>query len=292
MARVTRIRHAVALATRGRVVGQLDGVHASVHVGRSLDFNDLREYVPGDDVTDIDWRATARSGSLLVKRHVAERRTTLLVALSSGRGMAGLASPTTGKADIALDAAAALGVLANSFGDHAGMIWCADGRTHTARPSTRLVELERQLGTIEAAISPEAAPADIDALLGTAASTMRRRGVLAIISDDVDIDAQLEARIRWLSAQHRVLWITIPDVDPTEPALFDRRLLDLDRGGVLPDWITDEALRAELRDDRTRRTRSRTAALARLGVAETTITDPTDVVTRVLTMVRRTRHVR
>ena len=45
MPRVSRIKGAVALAIRHKVADQLEGVHASVHVGRSLDFNDLREYV-------------------------------------------------------------------------------------------------------------------------------------------------------------------------------------------------------------------------------------------------------
>ena len=81
MALLTRYRNQVSLALRRPIVGLFDGVHQAVNAGRSLDFNDLREYVRGDDVADIDWKASARNGELLVKRHVAERRATLLLAV-------------------------------------------------------------------------------------------------------------------------------------------------------------------------------------------------------------------
>ncbi|QXT63605.1 DUF58 domain-containing protein [Tessaracoccus palaemonis] len=291
MARIPRVRGAVALAVRHKVVGQLDGVHPSLHVGRSLDFNDLREYAAGDDVADIDWRATARTGELLIRRHVAERRSALLVALTTGVQLAGLAAPGVRKRDLALDAAATLAVLAHAFGDHAGLLWCDDGSPRAARPTTRLVDLERQLTAAEATVSPDAAPTDLDRLLGTAARTLRRRGVVAVISDDVLLDPQLESRVRRLGAQHTVLWLTVPDADPTDPRLGGP-LLDLERGARLPDWLYDERLRRDLADERARRATLRANALMRLGVAHAELGDPATVVADVVSLVRRLRHVR
>ncbi|MDF1488300.1 DUF58 domain-containing protein [Tessaracoccus caeni] len=292
MARVTRIQRAVALAIRHKVSDPLEGVHASLHVGRSLDFNDLREYVVGDEVSDIDWRATARSGTLLVKRHIAERRSTLLIAVATGRDMAGLATPDARKVDVALDAAATLGVLATSFGDYAGALWCDGETTRAARPSTRLVELERQLGLVERTIAPDAQPVRTSELLATAARTLRRRAVVAVIADDVTISADLESRIRRLAAQHQVLWLTVPDVDPTDPALGGRPLLDLGEQRLLPDWLDDEELRREVREDRARRAERRSSKLSRLGVAEAVLSDPSRVALDVISLVRRQRRAR
>ncbi|MBK7821765.1 MAG: DUF58 domain-containing protein [Tessaracoccus sp.] len=292
MARITRIRATVALAIRHKVSDPLEGVHASLQVGPSLDFNDLREYVVGDEVSDIDWRATARSGSLLVRRHVAERRGTLLIAVCSGRGLAGLATPATDKAAIALDAAATLGVLATGFGDYVGMLWCDGDDTRAARPSTRLVELEHQLGVVERAVSPDAAPSDLGALLTAASRTLRRRAVVAVVSDDVEITADVEARIRRLAVQHQVLWLTVPDADPTAPELAARALLDLDEGHPLPDWLDDDELRRELREATADRAARRAAALARLGVAEAVLADPSRVAFDVIDLIRRQRRAR
>ena len=69
----------------------LDGAYASLAIGRGLDFEDHREYQVGDDVRDIDWRATARVGSLLIKRSRATRMHTVLFAVDTGRSMRALA---------------------------------------------------------------------------------------------------------------------------------------------------------------------------------------------------------
>lgn len=291
MSRIPKVRGAVALAIRHKVVGQLDGVHASLHVGRSLDFNDLREYVAGDDVTDIDWRATARSGTMLIKRHVAERRSALVVAMTSGRDFAGLAAPGVHKRDLALDAAATLCVLATSFGDHAGLVWSDGDRARAARPTTRLVEVEHQLSQVEEACGVGSPVADVDRLLGTAAQLLRRRGVVAVVADDIALDAQLEARVRRLSAQHTVVWITVPDADTTDPALTGP-LMDLSTGATLPDWLDDDELRHQLRDDKAERAAARAQRLIRQGVVQLELTNPDTVVTDVVSLVRRLRHVR
>ncbi|HET8896291.1 MAG TPA: DUF58 domain-containing protein, partial [Protaetiibacter sp.] len=62
----------------------LDGGYASLVRGRSLDFEDLRPYEHGDEVRDIDWRATARAGEPMVKRSYAERRHTILFVVDTG----------------------------------------------------------------------------------------------------------------------------------------------------------------------------------------------------------------
>ena len=149
MPRLTRVHTEVMLATRGKVSGWLDGAHQSVNAGRSLEFHDVREYVRGDDVSDIDWKASARGGQLLVQRHVAERRTTLLIALATGRSMAAMADPSTVKRDLMLDAAATLASLALASGDYVGMLHFGAPGAVAARPSTRAVRVERMLTEAE-----------------------------------------------------------------------------------------------------------------------------------------------
>jgi uncharacterized protein (DUF58 family) len=72
-AHLTRIKTRLSIHAHRKVRGLLEGEYAALHVGRGIDFNDLREYVRGDDVKDIDWKASARGRQLLVKRYVAER---------------------------------------------------------------------------------------------------------------------------------------------------------------------------------------------------------------------------
>ena len=73
-----------------KVRSVLDGEYGSVHKGRSMDFDDLREYVPGDDIKDLDWKASARHGRPLVKRYIATRQHAVLLVVDTGWTMAAL----------------------------------------------------------------------------------------------------------------------------------------------------------------------------------------------------------
>lgn len=73
--------------TRGMLEG---GRYALLHT-RSLELDELRPYVPGDDVRDIDWKASARSGSVLIKRFVSEKHHKVLLVADAGRNMCALA---------------------------------------------------------------------------------------------------------------------------------------------------------------------------------------------------------
>src|SRR6478735_5361178 len=105
---LTRVKSKMALFAHRKARGMLDGEYGSVFRGRSLDFDDLRAYVAGDDVRDIDWKASARHGSPLIKRYVAVRRQTVLLVTDTGRNMAADARDGEPKKDIAI---LALGVL-------------------------------------------------------------------------------------------------------------------------------------------------------------------------------------
>lgn len=289
--RLGRIRTSVALTMRNRVPGLLDGGHRSLHTGRSLEFHDLRAYVRGDDVAMIDWKASARHGDLLVQRQVAERRTTLMLVVASGRSMGAMASADVTKADLVLDAAATLGVMATAHGDRVGLLHWSDGvRAH--RPSVREVAVEQMLRGLEASCRPDAPEADLAHLLGAASASMRGRGVVAVICSDIDIDADLGQRLRRLAARHDVLVISVGDLDPTDPALVDRRVVGLDDRRVLPlELRFDAELREQVHADRRARAGRRAAALAALSIRHCDLTAESAVVPTVIALAGRRAHV-
>ena len=97
---LTRIRARLTLHTHRRVASLLDGGWASVFHGQSLDFDDLREYVDGDEIRDIDWKASARHSVPLVKRYTDHRRLRLALVVATGRSMDAAATGGESKRDL------------------------------------------------------------------------------------------------------------------------------------------------------------------------------------------------
>jgi uncharacterized protein (DUF58 family) len=117
---LTPVKSKLFIVAHRRTWGLLDGEYASVFRGRSLDYDDLREYVTGDEVRDIDWKATARHGSPLVKRWVATRTQTVLFVVDTGSGMAAQTSSGEPKSAVAITLVGMLGYLALRHGDLVG----------------------------------------------------------------------------------------------------------------------------------------------------------------------------
>lgn len=298
MSLLTRVKTRAQLHARRRVTGLLDGQYASVLAGRSLDFSDLRAYVPGDDVADVDWKASARHGDLLVKRYVADRKHTVMLVVDTGREMAAAASwtpdgdgPGDQKCDLAITVAGLLGWVATRHGDYVGLICTdADGPT-SMRPSTRELDLERMLHRVQEACSETAPACRTTDLLEYAAKVLRRRTLMVLVLGDVTPDAGLEQRLQRLHAQHDLLLVTVADVDPTVPGRAGRGVHDVGAGRTVPRFVLrNAALAAELAAADAARTAARDALLRRLNIPHVRVDTAHGAVGAVLDLMERNRR--
>ena len=291
MTHLPGIKARLAIHAHRKVRGLLQGEYASVHVGRSMDLNDLREYVRGDDVRDLDWKASARSGSLLVKRYVATRKHTLMLAVSTGRSMAGVNDRQVPKRDLAVHVAGILGLNATQHGDLVAAVYGDSAEMHARPPSDGEVKLERSLGAIHDAITPDSAPADVVGLLEHVARVVRRRRtILVVICDEYAISEPLADALRRATAQHEVMLVTIGDLDPTRVVA---PLADVETGAALPDWMggdrrLEESYAAMVADDAQRMD----SRLARLGIPHEHIADHESALYALHRLLERHRHVR
>lgn len=301
MALLTKVKTRVSIHARRKVAALLDGQYASVAAGRSLDFSDLRAYVAGDDVADIDWKASARHGDLLVKRYVAERKHTVLVVVDTGREMAGLASwnPDLGdrKADVAVVAAGLFGWIGISHGDQVGVICSTENGPTAFRPSGREVEIERMLEQVVAGCTPASPSQRTLDLLDHAAAAVRRRTIMVLVLGDIEFDAEIERRIRRLVAQHELIVLTIADVDPLEPMAQGWGARDVTSGRRIPRFAgaggrLASALSEELAAVDADRAARREEMLARWGVPHLCLREESETVPRLLALVEGMRRVR
>ena len=219
--------------TTGLLAG---GRYALVHT-RSLEFDDLRRYVPGDDVRDIDWRATARSGHVLIKRFVSEKHHKILVVADAGRNSTALTPSGEVKRDVAAHVIGAMGLITLRRSDEIGMVFgdsrgCVDirlrrGETHVEYLLHRFHE--------HAATHP--ARSDVVTQLDWVATHYRHPLLLFVVSDEPDLDARLTTVLSRLTGRHDVLWAMVSDMPAVSSAdEYDGR--DVTTGRFVPNGST------------------------------------------------------
>ena len=133
-ARIERLRAALSLPTLRRATGLLDGRHKSVFVGRGQDFDDMSFYRPGDDISDIDWKSSARLGQPVIKRYQRESMMPMVLAVDTGRTMAAMTPSGEDKRDLALGVAEVFAYLARMRGDSVALV-AGDAGRMTSRPA-------------------------------------------------------------------------------------------------------------------------------------------------------------
>ena len=290
-AHLPRVKARLAIHAHRKTLGMLEGEYASTYTGRSMELNDLREYVRGDDVRDLEWKASARTGQLLVKRFVAMRKHTVLVVVSTGRSMSAVDDRRLPKRELAVFVAGLFGWLAVRHGDLVAAAYGDSASQHLRPASGGEVALERTLGAVFDATDRDSAPSAVAAVLEQVARAVRRRTIMVVVCDEYAVDDRLEAALKRAVAQHEVMLVTVGDLDPTRPA--EEALTDIDSGAVLPEWARGdrrlvEEYAALLLAERTELRR----ALDRLGVTHQHVTDHGTAVAGVFHLLERHRHAR
>ncbi|WP_425861720.1 DUF58 domain-containing protein [Arthrobacter sp. TWP1-1] len=287
---LTAVKSKMYIFTHRRARGMLDGEYASVFRGRSLDFDDLREYVPGDEVRDIDWKATARTGVPLIKRYVATRRQQLMFVADTGRNMAATARGGEIKKDIAVMAIGVLGSLTIRHGDSVALVHGAGDATVALPAEGTENHLEQILRCVDAA-SITSGPSSLIDRLEYVATHYRQRMLLVVVADELAADDRLAKVMRRLSAQHEILWVQIADAALAGPDAVQGTGLDV--AGLEPLVLllaADPELARSYADAQAQRARSLENILKARGIASTSIGATGEVMTHVFALLERHRR--
>jgi len=207
-----RIRR-IQIRTRVILESGIGGAYHAVFKGRGMEFAEVREYTPGDEVRTIDWNVTARMGAPYVKKFVEERDLALLLVVDVS-GSQEFGSRYLLKRDYAAELAAVLAFSAVSNHDRVGAVLFSDriegyvppghGRTHALRIVRDLLARE-----------PQGRGTDLAGALQFAQRVLRRRGIVAVISDFQA--AGYERALGVLRRRHDVIALHLED--PREKAV-------------------------------------------------------------------------
>lgn len=210
------------LATRHIVTEVFAGEYSSAFKGRGIEFSDVREYQPGDEIRTIDWNVTARAGKPFVKRFTEERELSVVMAVDlSASGDFGTAKHS--KRELACEVAAALAFAAVKKGDRAGLLIFTD-RVEMFIPPKKggrhALRLVRELLAFEPTHRGTRFVAASDHLQ----RVLSRRSLVFMISDFIGED--VEAAVRRIAPRHDVIAIGI--TDPRDQELAPAGLLDIE----------------------------------------------------------------
>jgi uncharacterized protein (DUF58 family) len=215
------------LHLRARIVvqGFLSGLHRSPHHGFSVEFSEYRQYSPGDDPRYLDWRLYARSDRYYIKRFEEETnlRCHLLVDLSRSMGYGSLEYT---KVEYARTAAATLAYFLSMQRDAVGLV-TFDERIADYLPARyRPGHLHRLMLCLERAVAGTST--DLSAPLEQVAATVRKRGMVVLISDLLASPEALKSHLGFLRSQgHEVVLLRV--LDPSELDFeFDRPAMFVD----------------------------------------------------------------
>jgi uncharacterized protein (DUF58 family) len=221
-----KIRH-LELKTRGLVEAAFAGQYRSVFKGRGMNFEEVREYAPGDEVRTIDWNVTARLGHPFVKKFTEERELTVMLVVDvSASGNFG--SVRLSKRELAAEVACLLAFSAIRNNDKVGMILYSDhvelfvppkkGRIHTLRLIREILFFE-----------PKGRGTETAAALDYLNRVVTRRSVVFLLSD---FQPQPPEQALAITSRRHDL-IAVPVTDPGEeelPAIGIVRLEDAETG--------------------------------------------------------------
>lgn len=282
-----RVKSEMAIFAHRKARGMLDGEYGSVFRGRSLDFDDLRAYVPGDEVRDIDWKATARHGTPLIKRYVAVRRQTVLLITDTGRNMAAEAAGGEIKKDIAVMALGVMGYLAHRHGDVVGLV-CGDAKETKSLPAKGgEAHLERLLRHVHASATVDSAASRLEDQLEHVARTVKGRFLLFVVADEIKATPSLAGLLRRLRAQHEILWLTVRDAE----LAIGGDWYSVHDSTPLPGHLAGSAgVAAAYARAVTDRDAGRQDMLRQAGIAEGSVSGSQDVMTELFALLERHRR--
>lgn len=217
---IAKIRR-IEITTSKLVTDMLAGQYESVFKGRGIEFDEVREYQPGDEIRSIDWNVTARMGAPFIKKYVEERQLTVMLLLDlSGSSRFGTVHRL--KNELAAEICSVLAFAATQNKDRVGLIIFTD-RVEKFIPPRKGVQHVLRVIREALCFKPAGKGTDLAGVLRYLDGVTTRRAVTFIISDFFAKDFKKPLTVA--AKRHDCIAVTI--TDPRELELPDAGIVEL-----------------------------------------------------------------
>lgn len=229
---ITKKIRKLQIYTEKRVNNAFSGEYRSIFKGRGMEFDEAREYQPGDDVRSIDWNITARQGTPYIKRFREERQLTVILALDFSAS-SNFGSQKRQKNELIAEVCALLAFSAIKNNDMVGMLIFTDQVERFIPPgkgSLHVLRLIREILTFE----PQHSGSNAKEPMGYLSRVLHRKSIIFLLSDFID-DSFKEDRALF-SMAHRHDLVAISVTDPLEKQIPNAGLItfqDAETGEIM-----------------------------------------------------------
>ncbi len=236
---INKIKANISIYSSRKTTNILDGTYKSVYRGKSMNFENLREYTLGDDVKDIDWKASARSGDLLIKQFIAEKKHNIMLIMDTGKKMEADTDLHENKKEIALYTAGTIGYLAVKNNDYIGMTFKKDEKIKYNPFKYNLYNLEEYLCDYDKNSTKN--ETDINEVLEFVYKNISKRMIIFVITDINGIDNIKSNLLKKLNQRHDVLIVNIND-----NYMLGENIFDVSQSEYIPDFLLSDKKLNEL----------------------------------------------
>lgn len=262
----TKIRR-IEITTKRLATDVFAGAYHSVFKGQGVEFDEVREYQPGDDIRTIDWNVTARTGRPHIKKFIEEREMTVMLVVDASRSCH-FATTQELKSKLAAEIAAVLAFSAVKNNDKVGLLIFTEKIEKFIPPRKGLQHVLRVIREV-LYFKPQGRGTNINQALEFLSKVARRRSVAFMISDffDQDIADTLRRGLTIANKRHDVIAITLND--PREFDLPDCGLLELqdaETGKRFSVDTGDRFVRQRYRENALKRAQTREELFRSVGV--------------------------
>ncbi len=224
------------IPTRLETSNILDGSYSSIYKGRSLNFDELREYVEGDELKDVDWKASARSRKLLVRQYVAEKKHSFMLILDTNKRMLADTNNGGSKANAAIHAAGTFAYLVNLNGDYISSMYSSNGKITGTPLKSGVYNIESILSSYDKEVH-KGNNTDIHGVLKYVATNVKKKQLLLMVTDFEQFSTIEEKTLTTLMANHELMVILVSDVD-----LNGKNVFNNDSGEYLPAYFSESRI--------------------------------------------------
>ena len=229
----TGLKRYKTIATDKTTSRVLDGSYNSIYKGRSMNFDELREYVPGDDIKDIDWKATSRSQKVLVRQYIAEKKHNLMLVMDTNRRMLAETKDGQEKKDVALISGGSLAYMVATNGDYISAVF--EGGDGLLRFPFKMgaLNLEYILEGYAKSVTMDN-DSTVNKSLEYIMRNIRRRMIIVIVSDLDGISKMSDSILKQLVIVHDVLVMNISDTNCS-----GKKVYNVESGSYMPEFMTN-----------------------------------------------------